>query len=96
MILFLKPRAGHGNLLCIDQVFLTTLIQWGFEVFFVFILLLSAIEKNSEVSNMDLKEFKVMTDLIGMCQIKCTAVVTAYCQALVLAKGLAYPLCIRA
>lgn len=45
---------------------------------------------------MDLKEFKVMTDLIGMCQIKCTAVVTAYCQALVLAKGLACPLCIRA
>lgn len=41
--------------------------------------MLSAIEKNSEVSDMDLKGFKVMTNLIGIkYQIKSIAVVAAY------------------
>lgn len=78
VIMFLKPRAGHVNLLCIDQVLVTTLTQWGFEVFLFLFYLLNATEKNSKVSNMDLKGFKVMTDLIGMCQIKFIAVVVAY------------------
>lgn len=74
--MFLKPRAGHVNLLCIDGVLLTTLIQWGFEYFLFY--LLSAIEKNSEVSNMDLKGFKVNDRFDCNVMIKCIAVIAAY------------------
>lgn len=79
MIIFLKPREGHVNLHCIDQVFLTTLIQWGFKYFLLLFYVLSAIEKNSEVSTIDLKGSKAITDLIGIkYQIKSIAVFAAY------------------
>lgn len=38
MITFLKSRTGYANLLCIDQVLLNALIQWGFKYFLFSIL----------------------------------------------------------